>query len=110
MGLMENAIDQAFARMSREDKADLLTTVATRLLEKLNNEDRYALADKIVDTLLGNMTMDERQEAMREFLPRMIARAVEQSGMSVSDLMNAAMASLTMMEQREDNAASANHH
>ena len=110
MGLMENAIDQAFARMSREDKAELLTTMATRLLDRLNNEDRYALADKIVDTLLGNMTMEERQEAMREFLPRMVARAIEQSGMSVADLMSAAMESLSMMEQREDDAAAAAHH
>ena len=102
MGLMENAIDQAFARMSREDMADLLTTMATSLLEKLNTEDRYMLADKIVDTLLGNMSVAERQEAMSEFLPRMVARAVEQSGMSVSDLMNAAMNSLAYMEQRED--------
>lgn len=107
MSLMENAIDQAFARMSREDMADLLTTLATRLLEKLSNEDRYLLADKIVDTLIGNMSVAERQTAMRDFLPRMIARAVEQSGMSVADLMDAAMNSLTMMEQRED--AAANH-
>ncbi len=101
MGLMENAIDQAFARMSKEDKAELLTTVAMRLLEKLSNEDRYALADKIVDTVLGSMTLEERQAAMRDFLPRMVARAIEQSGMSVTDLMSAAMESLSMMEDRE---------
>lgn len=109
MGLMENAIDQAFARMSREDMADLLTTLATRLLERLSNEDRYVLADKIVDTLLGNMSVEERQAAMRDFLPRMVARAVEQSGMSVADLMNAAMASLAYMEQREDDQATMPH-
>ncbi|GEM_PF-2427462 len=106
MGIMENAIDQAFARLSQQEKAEMLTTVATRLLEKMSAEDRYALADKIVDTLIGDLAPDERKAAVSEFLPRMIARAVEQSGLGMDELMSLAFQGVGMLESQADNTHS----
>ncbi len=102
MKIVEDLIDRTLARMSAQERHDLILSVVERMLSQMSSDERKGLMEHIVDRFLDGLPAEERQATVRELVPRLLAQLMQSGGMSVDELLWAAMGSLGALEQGED--------
>ena len=99
MKIVEDIVDRALARMTPDERRDLILAVVERMLTQMTAEERKALMEHVVDSFLDGLPAEERQATVRELVPRLLAQMMQSGGMSVDELLWAAMGSLGALEQ-----------
>lgn|GEM_PF-2646417 len=107
MKLIEDMVDRALSNMTVEERRDLITSVVDRMLGRMEAAERLTLMEHVVDRFLDGLPAEERQSTVRELVPRLMAQLLQSGGMSVDDLLWAAMGSLGALEKAEQDTASA---
>jgi hypothetical protein len=97
--IVEDVVERALARMTAEERHDLILAVVERMLAQMASEERKALMEHVVDSFLDGLPAEERQSTVRDLVPRLLAQLMQSGGMSVDELLWAAMGSLPALEQ-----------
>ena len=85
--------------MTADERHDLILAVVQRMLAQMSAGERKALMEHVVDSFLDGLPAEERQSTVRELVPRLLAQLMQSGGMSVDELLWAAIASLPSLEQ-----------
>ena len=104
MALLENLMDQAFAKLSAEERMRLLQSTVEKAITTLSVEERRTLLDHVVSRFMDGLSAEQQAALVREVLPALLGRLLQAGNMSVDDFLMAAMGSLYSME-REGQAA-----
>jgi hypothetical protein len=99
--LIEDMVDRALSNMTSEERRDLILSVVDRMLGRMEASERLTLMEHVVDRFLEGLPAEERQSTVRELVPRLMAQLLQSGGMSVDDLLWAAMGSLGALEKAE---------
>ena len=99
MKIVEDVIDRALTRMTPDERRDLILGVVERMLTQMTSDERKALMEHVVDSFLEGLPAEERQATVRELVPRLLAQMMQSGGMSVDELLWAAIGSLGALEQ-----------
>jgi hypothetical protein len=90
---------KVLSNMTAEERHALLVSVFDRLLLEMNAQDRRALMEHVVEHFLDGLSNEERVATVRELVPSLLAQLMQSGGMTVDDLLWAAMGSLGALEQ-----------
>ncbi|HYP39489.1 MAG TPA: hypothetical protein VEX13_03935 [Chloroflexia bacterium] len=101
MKFIEDMVDRTISGMTPEEKRDLILGVVERMLAQMSAPERQALMEHVVDRFLDGLPDDERQATVRELVPRLLAQLMQSGGMTVDELLWAAMGSLGALEKGE---------
>lgn len=101
MKFIEDMVDRTISGMTPEEKRDLILGVVERMLGQMTAQERQAIMERVVDRFLDGLPDDERQATVRELVPRLLAQLMQSGGMTVDELLWAAMGSLGALEKRE---------
>jgi hypothetical protein len=71
------------------------------MISQMTAPERQALMERVVDSFLAGLPDSERQATARELVPRLLAQLMQSGGMSVDELLWAAMGSLGALEKAE---------
>ena len=85
--------------MTPDERRDLILGVVERMLAQMTSGERKALMEHVVDSFLEGLPAEERQATVRELVPRLLAQMMQSGGMSVDELLWAAIGSLGALEQ-----------
>lgn len=85
--------------MTPDERRDLILGVVERMLTQMTSDERKALMEHVVDSFLEGLPAEERQATVRELVPRLLAQMMQSGGMSVDELLWAAVGSLGALEQ-----------
>lgn len=99
MKIVEDLVERTLARMTTEERRDLILSVVERMLGQLTSDERKDLMEHVVDSFLDGLPAEERQATVRELVPRLLAQMMQSGGMSVDELLWAAMGSLGALDQ-----------
>ena len=99
MSLLENLMDQAFAKLTAEERMALLSSTVEKALGSLTADERRQLLDKVMDRFMDGLDPVQQAALVREVLPALLGRLLQAGQMSVDDFLMAAMGSLYTMEQ-----------
>lgn len=98
MSLLENLMDQAFAKLSGEERMALLQGTVEKALTTLTPDERRQLLDQVVDHFLDGLSAEQQAALVRDVLPALLGRLLQAGNMSVDDFLWAAMGSLNALE------------
>jgi hypothetical protein len=98
---IEDMVDRTLSGMTPEEKRDLILGVVERMLAQMSAQERQAIMERVVDRFLDGLPDDERQATVRELVPRLLAQLMQSGGMTVDELLWAAMGSLGALEKGE---------
>jgi uncharacterized membrane-anchored protein len=98
---IEEMVDRTLSGMSPDEKRDLILGVVERMLAQMTAQERQAIMERVVDRFLDGLPDDERQATVRELVPRLLAQLMQSGGMTVDELLWAAMGSLGALEKGE---------
>ena len=104
MSLLENLMDQAFAKLTPEERMSLLQSTGVKALTTLSPDERRTLLDQVVDRFMEGLSPEQQAALVRDVLPALLGRLLQAGNMSVDDFLMAAMGSLYTME-RDGSAA-----
>jgi hypothetical protein len=109
VSLLENLMDQAFAKLSPDERMSLLESTVEKAIVTLTPDERRALLDHVVDRFMEGLTTEQQAALVREVLPALLGRLLQAGNMSVDDFLWAAMGSLHALEgkSRPEGAGSA---
>jgi hypothetical protein len=107
--IIEDVIDRTLSNMSAEDRHDLILSVVEKMLGQMSAAERLALMQHVVDSFLEGLPEVERQAAVRELVPSLLAQLMKSGGMTVDDLLWAAMGSLGALESDQGSGISDQH-
>jgi hypothetical protein len=99
--MLDDLIDRALARMTDDERRDLILSVVERMLAQMTAHERQSLMERVVDKFLEGLPAEERRATVRELVPRLLAQMMQSGGMNVDELLWAAMGSLGALEQEE---------
>jgi hypothetical protein len=99
--LIENVVDRALANMTPDERRDLILSVVERMLGQMTAPERQVLMERVVDSFLEGLPDSERQATARELVSRLLAQLMQSGGMTVDELLWAAMGSLGALEKAE---------
>ena len=105
--IIEDLVDRTLARMTTEERRDLILSVVKQMLTQMTSEERKDLMEHVVDSFLDGLPAEERQATVRELVPRLLAQMMQSGGMTVDELLWAAMGSLGALDQSQESADSA---
>ena len=105
MSLLENLMDQAFAKLTPEERMALLQGTVEKALATLTADERRQLLDKVMDRFLDGLDAAQQQALVRAVLPELLGRLLQAGQMSVDDFLWAAMGSLHALEGQSRAAA-----
>ena len=98
MSLLENLMDQAFAKLTPEERMALLQGTVEKALTTLTQDERRQLLDQVVDRFLDGLSTEQQAALVRDVLPALLGRLLQAGNMSVDDFLWAAMGSLHALE------------
>ena len=98
MTLVEKLLDQAFAKLTPEERMALLQGTVEKALVSLSPDERRQLLDQVVERFLDGLTPEQQAALVREVLPALLGRLLQAGQMSVDDFLWAAMGSLHALE------------
>ncbi|HST04841.1 MAG TPA: hypothetical protein VLQ48_08915 [Chloroflexia bacterium] len=101
MKIVEDIVERALARMTSEERRDLILSVVERMLGQMTSTERQSLMEHVVDSFLNGLPPEERQATVRELVPRLLAQLMQSGDMTVDELLWSAMGSLGALEQGE---------
>lgn len=101
MKFIEDMVDRTISGMTPDEKRDLILGVVERMLAQMSAPERQAIMEHVVDRFLDGLPDDERQATVRELVPRLLAQLMQSGGMTVDELLWAAMGSLGALEKGE---------
>ena len=96
-------MDQAFAKLTPDERMSLLQNTVEKALATLSPEERRTLLDQVVDHFMDGLSPEQQAALVRDVLPALLGRLLQAGNMSVDDFLMAAMGSLYTMER--DSAA-----
>jgi hypothetical protein len=96
--IIDDAVDRALARMTTEERRDLILSIVERMLAQMSAAERQVLMERVVDKFLDGLPPEERRSTVRELVPRLLAQMMQSGGMNVDELLWAAMGSLGALE------------
>lgn len=99
--IVEDLVDRTLARMTSEERHDLILSVVDRMLGAMSSDERTRIMEHVVDSFLEGLPAEERQSTVRELVPRLLAQLMQSGNMSVDELIWAAMGSLNALDQPE---------
>ncbi len=102
MKVVGDVVDRALARMTAEERRDLILSVVERMLAQMSAEERKTLMERVVDSFLDGLPAEERQATVRDLVPRLLAQMMRSGDMSVDELLWAAMGSLGALEEKSN--------
>ena len=105
MALLENLMDQAFAKLTAEERMSLLQSTVEKAITTLSVDERRTLLDHVVDRFMDGLSAEQQAALVREVLPALLGRLLQAGNMSVDDFLMAAMGSLYTMEREGQTAA-----
>jgi hypothetical protein len=91
-------MDQAFAKLTADERMALLQGTVEKALLTLTAVERRQLLDQVVDHFLDGLSAEQQQELVRAVLPALLGRLLQAGQMSVDDFLWAAMGSLHALE------------
>jgi len=97
--ILDDVVVRALRNMSSEERRDLILGMVDRLLLEMGASERRLLMEHVVDHFLDALPSEERASTVRELVPRLLAQLMQSGGMSVDELLWAAMGSLGALEQ-----------
>ena len=98
MSLLENLMDQAFAKLTPDERMALLQGTVEKALATLTPDERRQLLDQVVDRFMDGLSADQQAALVRDVLPALLGRLLQAGNMSVDDFLWAAMGSLPALE------------
>jgi hypothetical protein len=98
MSLLENLMDQAFAKLTPEERMALLQGTVEKALTTLTPDERRQLLDQVVDRFMDGLSREQQAALVRDVLPALLGRLLQAGNMSVDDFLWAAMGSLHALE------------
>jgi hypothetical protein len=107
MSLLENLMDQAFAKLTPEERMALLQGTVEKALMTLTPDERRQLLDQVVERFLDGLSSEQQAALVRDVLPALLGRLLQAGNMSVDDFLWAAMGSLHALEGKSRPAAGA---
>lgn len=99
MKIIDDVVDRALARMTSEERRDLILSVVEKMLGQMSAVERQGLMESVVDKFLDGLPPDERRSTVRELVPRLLAQMMQSGGMNVDELLWAAMGSLGALDE-----------
>src|SRR5215203_4120149 len=99
MKIVEDVVARALDRMTTEERRDLILSVVQSMLTRMTSDERKDLMEHVVDSFLDGLPPEERQATVRELVPRLLAQMMQSGGMTVDELLWAAMGSLGALDQ-----------
>jgi len=99
--VLDDVIDRALARMSADERRELILSVVERMLAQMTAHERQSLMESVVDKFLDGLPAEERRTTVRELVPHLLAQLMQSGGMNVDELLWAAMGSLGALEGEE---------
>ena len=99
MGILDGVVGRTLDRMPQSERHDLILAVVDRLLSQMSAKERASLMEHVVDHFLDALPSEERTATVRELVPRLLAQLMQSGGMTVDELLWAAMGSLGALEQ-----------
>jgi hypothetical protein len=97
--IIDDVVERALAKMSAGERRDLILSVVERMLVQMSAPERQSLMESVVDKFLDGLPPDERRATVRELVPRLLAQMMQSGGMSVDELLWAAMGSLGALDE-----------
>jgi hypothetical protein len=100
--IIDDVVERALAKMSAGERRELILSVVERMLAQMDSKERQSLMERVVDKFLDGLPPDERRATVRELVPRLLAQMMQSGGMSVDELLWAAMGSLGALDDDGD--------
>jgi hypothetical protein len=97
-------MDQAFAKLTAEERMSLLQSTVEKAITTLSVDERRTLLDHVVDRFMNGLSAEQQAALVREVLPALLGRLLQAGNMSVDDFLMAAMGSLYTMEREGQGA------
>jgi hypothetical protein len=98
VSLLENLMDQAFAKLTPDERMALLQGTVEKALATLTPDERRQLLDQVVDRFMDGLSAEQQAALVRDVLPALLGRLLQAGNMSVDDFLWAAMGSLPALE------------
>lgn len=105
MKIIEDLVERTLSSMSPAERSDLIVRVVEHMLAEMDAAERLTLMEHVVDRFMDGLAPEERQATARELVPRLLAQLMQSGGMSVDDLLWAAMGSLGALEGKASQGA-----
>jgi hypothetical protein len=99
--IIDDVVDRALARMTTEERRDLILSVVERMLAQMSAAERQTLMQQVVEKFLDGLPPEERRATARELVPQLLAQLMQSGEMNVDELLWAAMGSLGALEDGE---------
>jgi hypothetical protein len=96
--LIEQLAERVITRMDPAERGTLILNIVERIIAQLSSAERRAVMEHVVDTFLDGLPGEERQATARELVPRLLGELMRSGGMSVDELISAAIGSLGALE------------
>jgi hypothetical protein len=96
--MIEQLAERVIARMDPAERSALILNIVDRIVAQLTALERQAVMERVVDTFLQGLPDDERQATARELVPRLLGELMRSGGMSVDELISAAIESLGALD------------
>jgi hypothetical protein len=99
LSIIDDVVVRAVNNMEPDERRDLILLVVEHMLKQMSAADRLALMEHIVEHFLDTLPEEERIATVRELVPHLMAQLLKSGGMSVDELLWAAMGSLGALEK-----------
>lgn len=106
MKIVEDLVDRTLARMTSEERLDLILSVVKQMLSQMSANERKEIMEHVVDSFLDGLPAEERQSTVRDLVPRLLAQLMQSGGMTVDELLYAAIGSLSALDQPDPEGSS----